>query len=128
MLNARYHVLNNILEPRPNWVPGELDASGMGVAKGYWRDRANSKRFLNHPETGERLYRTGDVGRYLPDGNIEFLGRADFQVKIQGWRVELGEIEAALAQHPMVRVTSWSRSTSRRQTPCRLCRAQPRHG
>ena len=104
MLNSRYHVLNEILEPRPNWVPGELYAAGMGLAKGYWRDEDQTRlRFLNHPETGERLYRTGDVGRYLPDGNIEFLGRADFQVKIQGWRVELGEIEAALAQHPMVR-------------------------
>src|SRR5690606_9187095 len=55
------------------------------------------------PRTGERLYRTGDLGRYLPDGNIEFLGRADFQVKIRGYRIELGEIEAALAAHERVR-------------------------
>jgi amino acid adenylation domain-containing protein len=104
MLNHRYHVLGELLEPRPVWVPGELYASGVGLAAGYWRDEEKTReRFVTHPQTGERLYRTGDVGRYLPDGNIEFVGRADFQVKIQGWRIEPGEIEAALAQHPSVR-------------------------
>jgi amino acid adenylation domain-containing protein len=104
MLNQRYHVLDDLLDPRPTWVPGELYVAGMGLARGYWRDEEKTRqRFITHPQTGERLYRTGDVGRYLPDGNIEFVGRADFQVKIQGWRVELGEIESALAQHPYVR-------------------------
>jgi amino acid adenylation domain-containing protein len=105
MVNQRFHVLNEALEPCPVWVPGHLYIGGMGLAKGYWRDTEKTcASFLTHPRTGERLYCTGDLGRYLPDGNIEFLGREDFQVKIQGYRIELGEIEAALTQHPTVRV------------------------
>ena len=104
MGNQQFHVLDERLEPRPVWVPGPLYIGGIGLAKGYWRDAEETgTAFIVHPRTGERLYRTGDLGRYLPDGNIEFLGRKDFQVKIQGYRVELGEIEAALAQHPAVR-------------------------
>lgn len=104
MTNARYYVLNAALEPCPVWVPGELYIAGAGLARGYWRDDERTQAsFLTHPRTGERLYRSGDLGRYLPDGNIEFLGRDDFQVKIRGFRVELGEIEAALTQHPAVR-------------------------
>jgi acyl-coenzyme A synthetase/AMP-(fatty) acid ligase len=73
------------------------------VAIGYWRDPEKTGRsFITHPRTGQRLYRTGDLGRYLPDGNLEFLGRGDFQVKIQGFRVELGEIEAALLSHEQI--------------------------
>ena len=103
MRNQRFHVLNESLEDAPNWVHGQLYIGGSGLAKGYWRDEARtSTSFVYHPRTGERLYRTGDLGRYLPDGNIEFLGREDFQVKIQGYRVELGEIEAALSRHPEV--------------------------
>jgi amino acid adenylation domain-containing protein len=104
MMNQRLHVLDEAFEPRPVWVPGLLYIGGIGLAKGYWRDQGQTgASFIAHPRTGERLYRTGDLGRYLPDGNIEFLGRKDFQVKIQGYRVELGEIEAALTQHPAVR-------------------------
>ena len=103
MMNQSFHVLDEVLEPRPLWVPGQLYIGGIGLAKGYWRDEDKSRgNFIHHPRTGERLYKTGDLGRYLPDGNIEFLGREDFQVKIQGYRVELGEIEAALAEHPVV--------------------------
>lgn len=103
MANARYDVLNEALEPCPVWVPGELYISGAGLARGYWRDEEQTcARFLIHPRTGERIYRSGDLGRFLPDGNIEFLGREDFQVKIGGQRIELGEIEAALQQHPAV--------------------------
>ncbi|HEX6291076.1 MAG TPA: amino acid adenylation domain-containing protein, partial [Herpetosiphonaceae bacterium] len=103
MLNQRFHVLDSALEPRPVLVPGQLYIGGIGLALGYWRDPDKTReRFIIHPQTGERLYATGDLGRYLPDGNIEFLGREDFQVKIQGYRVELGEIEAALMQHPGV--------------------------
>ncbi len=104
MDNQTFHVLDDALEPRPLWVPGELYIGGIGLARGYWRDEERTAAsFVTHPRTGERLYRTGDWGRYLPDGNIEFLGREDLQVKVQGYRIELGEIEAALTQHPEVR-------------------------
>ena len=100
MLNQTFHVLNHALAPCPVWVPGELYIGGIGVALGYWHDEERTRAsFIVHPGTGERLYRTGDLGRYLSDGNIEFLGREDFQVKVHGYRVELGEIEAALGQH-----------------------------
>ncbi|HXO22737.1 MAG TPA: amino acid adenylation domain-containing protein [Thermoanaerobaculia bacterium] len=104
MANQRFHVLDELLEPCPDWVPGELYIGGIGLAQGYWRDEPKTRAsFFVHPRTGERLYRTGDLGRYLPDGNLEFLGRRDTQVKVQGYRVELGEIEAALSRHPAVR-------------------------
>ncbi|MCB0165830.1 MAG: amino acid adenylation domain-containing protein, partial [Anaerolineae bacterium] len=104
MRNQSWQVLNERLEPCPIWVPGELYIGGIGLAHGYWRDEAKTKaRFITHPTTGERLYKTGDLGRWLPDGNIEFLGREDFQVKIRGHRIELGEIEAALLQHPLIK-------------------------
>jgi amino acid adenylation domain-containing protein len=103
MVNQSFHVLDDALEPRPVWVPGNLYIGGIGLALGYWRDAEKTAgSFVRHPRTGERLYRTGDLGRVLPDGNIEFLGREDFQVKIQGHRIELGEIEAALSRHPSV--------------------------
>jgi epothilone synthetase B len=104
MDNTRYHVLNRLLEPCPVWVPGQLCIAGAGLARGYWRDEARTReRFVTHPDTGELIYLSGDVGRYLPDGSIEFLGRDDSQVKIGGHRIELGEVEAALRQHPDVR-------------------------
>lgn len=104
LANQTIHVLDQALEPCPVWVPGDLYIGGVGVALGYWGDEARTRAsFLTHPVTGERLYRTGDHGRYLPDGDVEFLGRTDLQVKIQGYRVELGEIEAALTRHPAVR-------------------------
>lgn len=103
MANARYHILDSRLAPRPVWVPGEIYIGGAGLARGYWGDEeATRASFLVHPETEERLYRSGDLGRFLPDGTIELLGRADLQVKIQGQRIELGEIEAELARHPRV--------------------------
>lgn len=103
MANQTFHVLDDRLAPCPVWVTGHLYIGGIGLAKGYWRDdEKTSQSFILNPETGERLYKTGDTGRYLPDGNIEFLGREDFQVKIGGYRIELGEIEAALTRHPAV--------------------------
>jgi acyl-coenzyme A synthetase/AMP-(fatty) acid ligase len=101
--NNRYHILSAELRDRPDWVTGQLYCAGAGLARGYLADPARTAdAFSTHPGTGERLYRTGDLGRYLPGGNIEFVGRADTQVKIRGQRIELGEIEAALAGHPGV--------------------------
>ncbi|MEV6395076.1 amino acid adenylation domain-containing protein [Streptomyces sp. NPDC051907] len=101
--NQTLHVLDAELRPRPVWVPGDLYIGGAGVGRGYWGDPARTEAaFLSHPETGEPLYRTGDLARFLPDGNVEFLGREDFQVKVGGHRIELGEIEAALRSHPGV--------------------------
>jgi pyochelin synthetase len=99
-----WHVLDSRGRDAPTWVAGELHIGGAGLALGYLGDEDKTRAaFVTHPRTGERLYRTGDLGRYLPSGDIEFLGRADFQVKIQGFRVEPGEIEHALAGHPGVR-------------------------
>ncbi|MFF7407950.1 amino acid adenylation domain-containing protein [Streptomyces lydicus] len=107
MRNQRFHVLDEALRPRPVRVPGDLYIAGAGLARGYLGDEAKTRAaFLRHPVTGERLYRTGDLGRYLPDGTIEFLGRADSQVKIQGHRIELGEVEAALLRRPDVRAAA----------------------
>lgn len=104
LCNQTFHVLDVSQEPRPLWVPGNLYIGGLGLARGYWRDDEKSaSSFIQCPRTGERLYYTGDIGRYTADGSIEFLGREDLQVKIQGHRIELGEIEAALCQHPAVR-------------------------
>ena len=103
LANQRLHVLGPDLAPRPVWVPGALFIGGVGLALEYWHDPVRTaESFITHPQTGERLYKTGDLGRRLPDGTIEFLGRQDFQVKINGHRIELGEIEAALTDHPGV--------------------------
>ena len=102
--NQSFQVLNDRLEPCPVWVAGELYIGGIGLARGYWRDpEQTARRFIQHPKMGARLYATGDLGRYLPGGDIEFLGREDFQVKVGGHRIELGEIETALDRHPGVR-------------------------
>lgn len=101
--SQRVYVLNERMEECPVGVCGELWIGGMGVAMGYWKDEARTKeRFIRHPLTSERLYRTGDKGRYAKDGNIEFLGRDDLQIKVRGHRIELGEIEASLKAHPFV--------------------------
>ncbi|HUK24927.1 MAG TPA: amino acid adenylation domain-containing protein [Terriglobales bacterium] len=97
MLNQTFHVLSHARGPCPVWVPGQLYIGGIGLAKGYWKDaKKTAAHFMTDPRTGAPLYRTGDWGRYLPDGNIEFLGREDSQVKVQGYRIELGEVEAKL--------------------------------
>lgn len=96
-------VLGDALVPVPDLVAGELYIGGAGLAEGYFGDPGRTaERFIRHPRTGQRLYRTGDLGRYLPDGTIELLGREDAQVKIRGHRIELAEVEAALASHPAV--------------------------
>ena len=101
--NQTFHVLDQRLEPRPDWVVGDLFIGGIGLAREYWRDDEKTRASFITRRGDERLYRTGDLGRYLPSGDIEFLGREDLQVKIQGYRIELGEIEAALEQYPGVR-------------------------
>ncbi|MEW9516093.1 amino acid adenylation domain-containing protein [Streptomyces tubercidicus] len=99
--NQGWRVLDEDGRDCPVWVPGELCITGEGLALGYLDDPdLTARRFPDHPRDGQRLYRTGDVGRYLPGGEIEFLGREDNQVKIRGHRIELGEVEAALLAHP----------------------------
>ncbi|MBE8517345.1 amino acid adenylation domain-containing protein [Amycolatopsis sp. H6(2020)] len=105
--NQVFEVVNERGEPCPVWVPGQLHIGGVGLALGYWRDEERTAAsFVVDPETGEWWYRTGDIGRYLPDGSIEFLGRVDSQVKVGGYRIELGEIEAALDRQPGVRAAA----------------------
>jgi len=101
--NTRVYLLDQAMQPVPIGVPGELYAGGDGVARGYLnRDELTAERFISDPfVAGSRLYKTGDLARYLNDGAIEFLGRKDNQVKIRGFRVELGEIEAAIKEHPL---------------------------
>ena len=104
MANSKYYILNETLDDCPVWVTGEMYCAGVQLASCYWKDEAKTNaNFITHPRTGERIYRTGDLGRYLPDGNIEFLGRVDLQLKIRGHRIEAGEIEATLIQHPAIK-------------------------
>ncbi|MGY1934397.1 AMP-binding protein, partial [Nocardia gipuzkoensis] len=100
--NQRFRVVDEDGADRPDWVPGELLIGGAGVARGY-RGRADLTEASFYDDGATRWYRTGDLGRYRSDGVLEFLGRADRQVKIRGHRVELGEIEQAVAAHPGVR-------------------------
>ena len=105
--NTRIYVLDKNLQPLPIGVPGEMLIGGAGVAGGYLnRPELTAERFIKDPfshRPGDRLYKTGDLVRYLPDGNIEFVGRTDFQVKFRGFRIEPGEIERVIDQHPSVR-------------------------
>ncbi|MGH7829948.1 MAG: non-ribosomal peptide synthetase, partial [Candidatus Binatia bacterium] len=107
--NTEIYILDSHLQPVPIGIPGDLYIGGDGLARGYLnRPDLTREKFIPHPfsdDPGARLYKTGDLARYLPDGNIEFLGRLDHQVKLRGFRIELGEIETALAQHPAVRET-----------------------
>ena len=105
--NTQIYILDGRGEPAPMGVIGELYIGGAGVARGYLnRPDLTAERFLKDPfvaDANARMYKTGDLGRRLPDGTIEFLGRNDFQVKIRGFRIELGEIETRLAEHEAVR-------------------------
>ncbi|HJT56341.1 MAG TPA: condensation domain-containing protein, partial [Ktedonobacteraceae bacterium] len=104
--NTQVYLLDQHLQPVPRGVSGEIYIGGIGLARGYLnRTEVTAERFIPHPfsaVSGARLYKTGDLARYLPDGNIEFLGRVDQQVKVRGYRIELGEIETVLEQHPDV--------------------------
>ena len=105
--NVRVYVLDDRRELCPIGVPGELDIGGDAVGRGYLnRPDLTAERFLPDPfaaATGARMYKTGDLVRFLPDGNLAYLGRADEQVKVRGFRIELGEVEAALAESEGVR-------------------------
>ncbi|HYT22705.1 MAG TPA: amino acid adenylation domain-containing protein [Candidatus Polarisedimenticolia bacterium] len=105
--NTQIYILDPHGNPAPIGIPGEIYIGGAGLARGYLnRPELTAEKFIANPfstERGARLYRTGDSARYLPDGNIEFLGRLDNQVKIRGFRIELGEIEAVLGQHSSLR-------------------------
>jgi amino acid adenylation domain-containing protein len=120
LANIQVYVLDKHLHPTPVGIPGQVYVSGESVTRGYLNHPdLTAERFLPNPfalppigelpdgggwgKVGQRMYATGDLARYLPDGSLEFLGRADFQVKIRGYRVELGEVESVLAQHPAVR-------------------------
>ena len=104
--NTQIYLLNPELQPVPIGVAGQVYIGEGGLARGYYnRPELTAEKFIPNQfshSSGARLYKTGDLGRYLEDGNIEFLGRADYQVKIRGFRIELGEIEAVLSQHPVV--------------------------
>src|SRR5262245_12217195 len=104
--NSQVYILDAYHNPVPIGVVGEIYIGGDGVARGYLnRPELTAERFISHSFDGkpeQRLYKTGDLARYLPDGNIEFIGRAHNQVKVRGYRIELGEIEAVLSRHPGV--------------------------
>ncbi|MEO3755654.1 amino acid adenylation domain-containing protein [Streptomyces sp. B6B3] len=102
--NTGLHVLDRDLAPVPPGMPGELHIAGEQLARGYLNNpELTRERFVSHPVTGQRLYRTGDRARRRPDGTLEYLGRVDHQIKLRGHRIELGEIEAVLREHPAVR-------------------------
>ena len=105
--NVQVYILDSRLNPVPIGVPGEIYIGGTSIARGYLnRPDLTAERFIQHPfsqQPDARLFHTGDLGRYLPNGDIEFLGRQDDQVKIRGMRVELGEIEMTLNQHPDIK-------------------------
>ena len=102
--NTEAYILDRYLQPVPIGVPGELHIGGVGLARGYLnRPELTAEKFIPHPcQANYKLYKTGDLARYLPDGNVEFLGRIDHQVKIRGFRIEPAEIETVLSQHPQV--------------------------
>ncbi|MHC5858902.1 non-ribosomal peptide synthetase [Nostoc sp.] len=107
--NTKIYLLDQRSQPAPIGIPGEIYISGIGIAQGYFnRPDLTSEKFIPNPfssESGAYLYRSGDLGRYLSDGNIEFLGRLDNQVKIHSFRIELAEIETILGQYPGVQKT-----------------------
>jgi amino acid adenylation domain-containing protein len=122
LANARFHVLDRGLNPAPVGVVGNLYVGGIVVGRGYLNDaERTAELFIPDPygtEPSSRLYKSGDLARYLPDGKLDYLGRVDHQVKIRGFRIELGEIEMALRQHPAVKegiVAAWEDDAGQKQ-------------
>ncbi|MDJ0659614.1 MAG: amino acid adenylation domain-containing protein [Crocosphaera sp.] len=102
--NVRVYILDKSLQPVPMGVAGEIHIGGVGLARGYFkRKELTEERFITNPFGSGKLYKTGDLGKYLSDGSIQYLGRIDHQVKIRGFRIELGEIETVLTTHPQIR-------------------------
>ncbi len=133
--NVRAHILDAHLRPVPVGVPSELYLGGVGLGRGYLnRPDLTAAIFVADPfggdpgDAGQRLYRTGDLTRYLPDGNVDYLGRIDFQVKIHGFRIEPGEVEAALAQHPAVAENAVVIRTDSRGNPILVAYVVPAGG
>jgi acyl carrier protein len=103
--NIEIYILDSYLQAVPIGVAGELHIGGIGLARGYLNQPGlTAEKFISNPygQAADRLYKTGDLARFLPDGNVEYLGRIDHQVKLRGFRIELGEIEAVLSSHPAV--------------------------
>ena len=104
--NTTVYILDNEMKPTPVGVPGELYIGGAGLARGYLKlPELTREKFISNPfssQEGSKLYKTGDIVRFMPDGNIEFVGRGDHQVKIRGFRIELGEIETLLNKNPLI--------------------------
>ena len=130
--NTRVYILDRHLNLVPPGLPGEIYIGGRGLALGYFNQpRLTAERFVAHPFSnipGERLYKTGDQARYLPDGNIEFLGRVDEQVKIRGFRIEPAEIEAILNHHPAVRESVVVAGTNGNGDKSLIAYLVPNHG
>ncbi|MEH2398834.1 MAG: amino acid adenylation domain-containing protein [Nostoc sp.] len=107
LANTQLYILDSHLQPVPIGISGELYIGGEGLARGYLnRPDLTAEKFISNPfspNSKSRLYKTGDLARYLPDGHIEYLGRIDYQIKLRGFRIELGEIETVLLQHPGVK-------------------------
>ncbi|MFN6478154.1 non-ribosomal peptide synthetase [Nostoc sp. DedQUE07] len=125
--NTQIYILDKCLQPVPVGIPGELYIGGVSLARGYLNRRElTQEKFISNPfekAVGSRLYKTGDLARYLPDGNIEYLGRIDNQVKIRGFRIELGEVEAVLSQYGDVQASC---AIVREDTPGDTCTERSR--
>jgi pyochelin synthetase len=97
--NQYFYILDENLQPCPFYVVGDLYIGGLGLANGYWRDEEKtSAAFISHPFSDKSIYKTGDLGKYLSSGEIQFHGRSDSQVKVSGYRIEMGEVEYALTK------------------------------